>query len=249
METDNKADIKLRVEAAQQLRDSLENYVTGAIYPAFLKKLMPIFISLLKGAPVFVSTSAEQVCRAFKSYGISLTGRQKLRNCVLEIFHRLPTNPPEAFEPYAEEVVDLLISLVRIDNEENAQLCVKTIMDIMRHQTKVLQDKVQPFLALIQELFDQMEAVVRDQLDNAPPGPATPGSSQHQNSPRPGSPVASAVTELGADPQQQTRPLLKECSPLKFCKSVPSSWSRSFSAIAIMYLLMSSSSYPSSRIY
>jgi len=55
------ADLKLRVEAAQQLRDSLENYVSGAIYPAFLKKLMPIFVALLKGPPVFVSTSAEQV--------------------------------------------------------------------------------------------------------------------------------------------------------------------------------------------
>jgi transformation/transcription domain-associated protein len=102
---------------------------------------------------------------------------QKLRNSVLEIIHRLPTNPPEAFEPYAEEVVDLLMGLVRCDNEENASLCVKTIMDIMRHQTKVLGEKVQPFLSLIQELFDQMESVVRDQLDNPTSVvPSTPSS-------------------------------------------------------------------------
>jgi transformation/transcription domain-associated protein len=112
--------------------------------------------------------------------------------------------------------------LVKVDNEENASLCVKTIMDIMRHQTKVLQDKVQPFLSLIQELFDQMESVVRDQLDNPAPGvPSTPGSSQaYQNSPRPGSPVAS-VSELGADPQQQTRPLLKGMQSFKVLAECP----------------------------
>ncbi|KAH8758668.1 hypothetical protein BGZ57DRAFT_622732 [Hyaloscypha finlandica] len=200
------SDVKVKVEAATQLRDNLEHYITGTIYPGFLKKLMPIFIACLKGPPVFISTSAEQ----------------KLRSCVLEILHRLPTNPPEAFEPYAEEVVDLLMHLVKVDNEENASLCVKTIMDIMRHQTKVLQDKVQPFLSLIQELFDQMESVVRDQLDNPAPGvPSTPGSSQaYQNSPRPGSPVAS-VSELGADPQQQTRPLLKGMQSFKVLAECP----------------------------
>jgi len=98
-------------------------------------------------------------------------------------------------------------------------------MDIMRHQTKVCQEKVQPFLTLIQELFDQMESVVRDQLDNAEPGAhpgaSTPGSSQtYQNSPRPGSPVAS-VSDLGADPQQQTRPLLKGMASFKVLAECP----------------------------
>lgn len=99
-------------------------------------------------------------------------------------------------------------------------------MDIMRHQTKVCQDKVQPFLTLIQQLFDGMEAVVREQLDNPEPGshgpPAsTPGSSQtYQNSPRPGSPVAS-VSDLGADPQQQTRPLLKGMASFKVLAECP----------------------------
>ncbi|KUJ06740.1 uncharacterized protein LY89DRAFT_790380 [Mollisia scopiformis] len=200
------SDAKTKGEAAIQLRDNLEHYITGQIYPAFLKRLIPIFINCLKGPPVFVSTSAEQ----------------RLRNCVLEILHRLPVNPPEPFEPYAKEVVDLLMNLVKTDNEENAALCVKTIMDIMRHQTKVLSDKVQPFLTLIQELFDQMESVVRDQLDNPASGvPSTPGSSQtYQNSPRPGSPVAS-VSDLGADPQQQTRPLLKGMQSFKVLAECP----------------------------
>lgn len=129
-------------------------------------------------------------------------------------------------------MVDLLINLVRVDNEENAALCVKTVMDIMRNQTKVLQDRVQPFLNLIQELFDQMGSIVREQLDNSAPGsnppgsnppgiPSTPGSSQtFQNSPRPGSPAAS-VTDLGPDPQQQTRKLLKGTQSFKVLAECP----------------------------
>jgi len=52
--------------------------------------------------------------------------------------------------------MDLLISLVRIDDEENASLCIKIIIDVLQHQTKVLGDKLQPFLALIEHMFDQI---------------------------------------------------------------------------------------------
>ncbi|KAG9232438.1 hypothetical protein BJ875DRAFT_404876 [Amylocarpus encephaloides] len=200
-------DLKIKVEAAAQLRDNLEHYIAPQVYPRFLEKLIPLFINILEAPPVFVSTSPEQ----------------KVRYSILEILHRLPTNPPEHFEPYAVQVVDQLMFMVKFDNEENASLCVKTIMDIMRHQGKVLQEKVQPFLSLIQELFDQMETVVRDQLNNSVTGmPGTPGNSQNfQNSPRPGSPVASAVTELGADPAQQARPLLKGMQSFKVLAECP----------------------------
>lgn len=120
------------------------------------------------------------------------------------------------------------MQLVRTDNEENATLCVKITSDIMRHQHKVLQGKVQVFLTLIQELFEGMEKVVKEQLDNATltassqaGGPSTPGSSQANfQSPRPGSPVAS-VTDLGADPQQQNRPLLRGMLSFKVLSECP----------------------------
>ncbi|KAL2760646.1 hypothetical protein ACRALDRAFT_1073586 [Sodiomyces alcalophilus JCM 7366] len=207
-------DAKVRLEAATTLRDSLDHYTTGPIYTPFLKKLMPIFINILRGPCIFQSNSPEQ----------------KLRNCILEILHRLPTAyvPTEPFEPYAEEIVDLLMQLVRTDNEDNATLCVKVISDIMRHQHKVLGQKVQPFLSLIQDLFRQMDKVVREQLDNtsipsnaAAGAPATPGSSQTNfQSPRPGSPVASA-TDLGPDPQQQNRMLIKGMSSFKVLSECP----------------------------
>ncbi|KAK0626737.1 hypothetical protein B0T14DRAFT_473033 [Immersiella caudata] len=215
-------ELRLKVEAATTLRDSLDHYTTGQTYSAFLKRLMPSFIHILRQPPVFQTNTPEQA------------NLQKLRNCVLEIFHRLPTQPTpsEPFEPYAEEAVDLLMQLVRNDNEDNAVICVKVISDIMRHQHKVLGGKVQLFLTLIHELFDQLERVVREQLDSTsstgvPGAPSTPGSTQtsflpHQQSPRPGSPVASGAPDFGADAGQQTnRPLLKGMQSFKVLSECP----------------------------
>jgi hypothetical protein len=56
-------DIKHRVQAATELRDSIEYICTQQQqYPYFLKKLVPVFVTILDGPPVFVSTSWEQVC-------------------------------------------------------------------------------------------------------------------------------------------------------------------------------------------
>ncbi|KAI0408138.1 FAT domain-containing protein [Xylaria palmicola] len=211
--TVQETDPRSKYEAACTLRDSLDHYTNGPIYPHFLARGMPLIINILRGPCIFQNTSVEQ----------------KLRHCILEILHRLPTHqtPTEPFEQYAKEVVDLLMSLVRNDNEDNATLCVKIISDVMRHQPKVLHDKVQPFLTLIQELFEQMEKVVREQLDNTaiPTNvtgpPSTPGSTQTNfQSPRPGSPVAS-VTDLGQDLQQQSRPLLKGMQSFKVLSECP----------------------------
>jgi transformation/transcription domain-associated protein len=221
-------ELRVKVEAATTLRDSLDHYVAGQGYPFFLKRLMPIFINILRGPCVFQTNSPEQA------------NLQKLRNCVLEIFHRLPTSPSptEPFEPYAEEVVDLLMGLVRTDNEDNAMLCVKIISDIMRHQSKVLGGKVQSFLSLIQELFEQLERVVREQLDdsstthihtsataNMAVNHGTPGSSQsaliqHQASPR-GSSPGPAGADFSDTSQQPGRSLLKGMQSFKVLSECP----------------------------
>ncbi|KAL2197501.1 hypothetical protein P885DRAFT_35176 [Corynascus similis CBS 632.67] len=213
---------RVKVEAASALRDSLDHYTTGPGYPIFLKRLMPTFVNILR-QPCVLQTSTPDQANA-----------QKLRNCVLEIFHRLPTapSPPEPFEPYAEEVVDLLMQLVRNDNEDNAVLSVKVISDIMRHQHKIMGNKVQAFLSLIQELFEQLDKVVREQLDNtassaASGPPSTPGSTQttflpHQQSPRAASPVATGAPDFSVDVgQQSNRTLLKGMHSFKVLAECP----------------------------
>jgi transformation/transcription domain-associated protein len=98
-------------------------------------------------------------------------------------------------EPYAADIVDTLMELVRFENEDNAVLCMKTIMDLERHQTNATATRVQPFLDLIQEMFQMMEQVVNDTFDS-------PTNHSHHNqpsqSPRPGSP-ATTVSDSGAE--------------------------------------------------
>jgi len=182
---------------------------------------MPVFINILRQPCVLQTNTPEQL------------NQQKLRNCVLEIFHRLPTGatPAEPFEPYASETVDLLIGLVRNDNEENAVLCVKIISEIMRHQHKVLAPKVQPFLDLIHELFEQVNKIVQEQLDSTssigPPGaPSTPGSTQtssHTNH-RPGPDPLSHPVHPTSPPMPvntQGGPCSRACSRSRSWRNVP----------------------------
>ncbi|KAI1932935.1 transcription-associated protein 1 [Ophidiomyces ophidiicola] len=199
---------KFKTNVAVELRDSLEQLCSPPTYTMFLTKLWPVFKRILKGDPVFVSMSWEQ----------------KLRNCILEILHRLPLDLPDV-EPYAGDMVDLLMELVRVENEENAVLCMKTIMDLERRQIRATQTRVQPFLELIRDMFEGMPQVVKDTFDmptqSSTPGmmPSTPSGAQNFQSPRPSSP-ATSVSDLVPD-QQGNQQLLKGMQSFKVLAECP----------------------------
>lgn len=132
-------------------------------------------------------------------------------------------NQVDALKPYASEIVDLLLGLVRIENEDNAVLCMKTVMDLQRYQPEATASKVQPFLDLIQEMFESMETIVRETFDTPPQANATgntPNHGQVFQSPRPGSPSTSVVTELGLD-LQTNRQLLMGMQSFKVFAECP----------------------------
>ena len=195
-----------KFNTAIELRDNIDLLCSGQNYSTFLKKLVPVFMKLVEGPPVFV-TSAEH----------------KLRNCILEIFHRLPMSHSEFLRPYAPGIVDMLLGLVRTENEDNVILCMKAIMDLERHQPEATAAKVQPFLDLIQEMFESMENVVKETFD-APMQPqtagATPNNAQAFQSPRPGSPAPSNPTDIGID-TPAIRPLLRGMQSFKVFAECP----------------------------
>ncbi|OAL46795.1 hypothetical protein IQ07DRAFT_682920 [Pyrenochaeta sp. DS3sAY3a] len=211
---DPNSDLRVKVTQTVDIRDNIESYCQGQQYSAFLNHLIPVFLKILDGNPVFISTSPEQ----------------RIRNCILEILHRLPMNPVEAVEPHAPKIVDKLMSLVKLENEDNAVLCMKTIMDFQRHQTKALADRVQPFLDLIQEMFETMEQAVHDTFDSTTPGPtsqgvpSTPSNHQYSQSPRPSSPATALTSgppgDIGSE-HQQTRMLLKGMQSFKVLAECP----------------------------
>ena len=128
----------------------------------------------------------------------------------------------EALKPYAASIVDLLMGLVRTENEDNVILCMKAIMDMERHQVDATASKVQPFLDLIMEMFGSMEGVVKETFDAPAQGSqgTTPSNPQAFQSPRPGSPAAAASTDLGLD-APAIRPLMRGMQSFKVFAECP----------------------------
>lgn len=128
----------------------------------------------------------------------------------------------EATEPHCVAIVDKCLELVRTENEDNAVLCLKIIMDFERFHIKALGSRAQPFLDLIMELFDSMQQTVHDTFDSQQAKDGSTLESTHSNSPRPGSPVASTAAAIGTDPEQQTtRQLVKGMQSFKVVAECP----------------------------
>lgn len=87
-----------------------------------------------------------------------------MRNIILEIIYRLPQT--EALKEYVPELCRTLMKILRVENEDNAVVCVKIIIDLHRSFRQVLEDQVQPFLDIVQEIFQNMETTVKEAFDN-----------------------------------------------------------------------------------
>lgn len=55
-------DLKSRAAAANEVKDTVEQWAQSSQFPALLARLIPACLKLLDGAPSFISTSPEQVC-------------------------------------------------------------------------------------------------------------------------------------------------------------------------------------------
>ncbi|KAL9041757.1 MAG: hypothetical protein Q9180_001072 [Flavoplaca navasiana] len=162
-----------------------------------------------------------------KSFVVGDGDRDEGVCCILEIFHRLPMGHAD-LKSYAPGIVDLLLALVRVEDEDNAVLCMKIIMNMERHQTEATESKVQPLLDLIQDMFKSMEDVVKETFD-APIHAAAAGTNPNTQAfqpPRPGCPASSVGHDLGID-VQTARPLLGRMKSFKVfteCSIVVVSW-------------------------
>ena len=106
---------------------------------------------------------------------------------MLEILHRLPLN--DLFKEYAKDVMDLLMQIVKTDNEDNAVCALKVMIDLHRHYKTIVADQVQPFLDFVFEMYTNMPTIVKESFDtnsnipgSTPAATVTPAKSSPNNS-------------------------------------------------------------------
>lgn len=91
------------------------------LYTSYLSHLLPAALSLL--AP---ESPAPSITISFTRDAVD----QKLRHCLLTFIQKLPHTDP--FRQYEKDVMDLMIRLLALENEENALVCVKVVIDGFR---------------------------------------------------------------------------------------------------------------------
>ena len=138
-------DYRASLSVFSELLDMIETFNGATEYEYFLKNLVPIFINTLNDVPV-----------SFKSQNLE----HKLRNTILEILHRSIMN--ETFQPYAERILDVVMKVIVIENEDNGVLCMKVITSLHKAYRNHLGEKVQPFIDIINKIYDNMDRAVED---------------------------------------------------------------------------------------
>lgn len=145
---DQSMDIRSKLNIASELRDSIEINQVTADQDHFVPQLLPEITRLLEQTPVSMS---------------SFSLEHKLRHCLLDILSRL--QPSEALKPEAAKLLDLMVKIIKCDNEENGIVCMKVLTNLHRAYKSLLADHVQPFLDLVIELITNVPQLVHDLFD------------------------------------------------------------------------------------
>jgi transformation/transcription domain-associated protein len=138
------SDLKDALAAATELREGIE-IVHTTEFPLMLSALLPAFSSILahKTNPSPDMNSLEH----------------KLRNLVLEIISRMPSN--EILRPHAPHLVAVALDILKRDYEENALVASRIIFDLYKVYRSLPQDYVQPYLDFVQTAYRTLPTAVQ----------------------------------------------------------------------------------------
>lgn len=169
---DPKLAAKDRHALAQEIRESIEIVQTSE-YANFLQHFVKAFNTYLRGSsseasPYFVPP-AERFNTESPSY--------KTRSVLLEILNRVPTT--EVLKPFAPELLKLCMHLLENDDEDNAVIALRIILDLHKQYRRqpgvpgILEPEVQPFLDFVRRVYDNFKRTLEEAF-TTPPAPANP---------------------------------------------------------------------------
>ena len=144
-------DPQVKLQLVTELRDNLE-LVHSPEYGNFLRFLFPVFYNLLRqGEPQLSGEGGLE---------------QKIRNTVLEILNRLPNN--EHLRPFSHNLLKLSMYLLEVENEENAVICLRIIIDLHKNYRPNLENEVQAFLDIVQKIYTELPNTVALTFEASP---------------------------------------------------------------------------------
>lgn len=135
------SDLQERLTLVTEIRDNIE-LVHTIEYKNFLQYLFPAFFNQLRSVQPQFNDGPEQ----------------KIRNIILEILNRLPSN--ELLRPTVQNLLKLSMYLLEIENEENAIICLRIIIDLHKNYRPNLEEGVQPFLDIVQKIYSELPNTV-----------------------------------------------------------------------------------------
>ncbi|MBW0462525.1 hypothetical protein O181_002240 [Austropuccinia psidii MF-1] len=136
---DPNGDIKMKIYLTTELRETIDLCHRDMEFARHLDVIISAAIDILsKTRPVFLTT----------------TWDYKFRHLLLDILSRIPMH--EIMRLYALEVMNLLIELIRYDNEESVIICFKLGVDLYRSFTSILEPTVVSFFGTIIEMYDMV---------------------------------------------------------------------------------------------
>lgn len=206
---DSNTPMRRRMEIASELRDSAESNREYAFYDKYLAVFIPVLVQILGEEKhiVFLKDNSEQ----------------RFRHTLLAYLQRLPHSEP--FRQYESKVLELMVKLLKVENEDNALLCIKVMIDGFRSHKDQAEPFVEPFLDLVKQMYANLKGVVEKEF-GAPGGkqvgsyrcsltlqgsasanPATPGSSDGTQPP----PQASSSSHTHLSHALHSPKVLTEC--------------------------------------
>ena len=143
-------DLDDALAAATELREGIE-IVHTTEFPLMLSALLPAFSTILT--------------HKTKPNPDTLSTQHKLRNTILEIISRMPSN--EVLRPHAPHLVAVALDILNRDYEDNALLASKIIFDLYKVYRSLPQDYVQPFLDFVIASYKTLPGAVSIKMDKA----------------------------------------------------------------------------------
>ncbi|GAA96948.1 uncharacterized protein L969DRAFT_90354 [Mixia osmundae IAM 14324] len=143
----------VKLNLASEIRDRIDLYQRDSEYIHFLDHLLPVILAILKEGKVTFNTN---------------TNEQRLRHVLIETLHRIPHSGKH--KDHAMEMMVVALQLVRTDNEDNACLCMKILIDLHRSYKDILAPTVDQFLSTVKEIYAGMTDAVPRVFGTNPDG-------------------------------------------------------------------------------